>query len=190
MVGGGGQVKNWRQKKVQFSKNIDNNILGPNLFDLNFQFLDALASLEEPWFYITPTNWRTHNFHSGGYVRTDGFMVSQTISFVPSIWSDSHSIWPSTIQSLIHAFIMIHSNILWDGMWWIAGTGVVTALKIIHWPTSFLYCALDICSWEFGVLNHPKIKCSSAHKERTRKKKNEVRQCTYFQRILSNILMF
>ena len=26
------------KKKVQFSKNIDKNILGPNLFDLNFQF--------------------------------------------------------------------------------------------------------------------------------------------------------
>ena len=37
-------------------------------------------------------------------------MVSQTISFVPSIWSDSHSIWSSTIQSLIQ----ISCGMVWD----------------------------------------------------------------------------
>ena len=37
MVGGGGQVKNWRQKRSNSA--IDNNILGPIFFDLNFQFL-------------------------------------------------------------------------------------------------------------------------------------------------------
>ena len=41
---------------------------------------------------------------------TDWIMVSQTISFVPSIWSDSHSIWSSTIQSLIQ----ISCGMVWD----------------------------------------------------------------------------
>ena len=60
-----------------------------------WSFLDALASLEE----ALHTDW-----------LTDWFMVSQTISFVPSIWSDSHSIWSSTIQSLIQ----ITCEMVWD----------------------------------------------------------------------------
>ena len=37
-------------------------------------------------------------------------MVSQIVSFVPSIWFDSHSIWFCTIQSLIQ----ISSGMIWD----------------------------------------------------------------------------
>ena len=36
------------------------------------------------------------------HALTDELMVSQTIQFVFSLWSDSHSIWPSTIDGWMH----------------------------------------------------------------------------------------
>ena len=55
----------------------------------------VLASLDEPFV---------------NHSLTGGFMVSQTASFVPSLWPDSHSIWSSTIQPLSHSSINPFSN--------------------------------------------------------------------------------
>ena len=49
---------------------------------------------------------------------------------------------------------------------------------------SFLDCTFNICSWEFGVLNNPTFKYSSAHQEMTNL------QCEHLQHILPNILSF
>ena len=68
-------------------------------------FTEAFASLIYPIFRCASISRRALQ-----YSLTDGFMVSQTTSFVPSIWSDSHSIWSSTIQSLIQ----ISCGMVWD----------------------------------------------------------------------------
>ena len=59
-------------------------------------------------------------FRCAGIFRTSSsfthwFMVSQTTSFVTSLWSGSHSIWSNTIQSLTHSFL--HSKIMCDNVY-------------------------------------------------------------------------
>ena len=114
-----------------------------------FRFLDALASLDEPWFYITSANR-----------RMDGLMVTQTISFVPSIWSDSHSIWSSTIQSLIQ----ISCGMVWDRLRVLV---LVPHLRLFTGPPLSFTGPLIFSVGSLGLCITPKLLYSSALQERT-----------------------
>ena len=125
-------------------------------------FLDALASLEEPWFDITSTNRRMDGWMDGW---TNGYWNH----LICPVYAAQQSLHLIQHHSSTHLLIPIHQKMC---------TALPILLIIIH---PFIYSSPFI--QDPVSLKHPEAKHSSAHQGRI-----NVRQCAHLRHILSSIL--